>query len=208
MKTLQTLFLSSRRRRNIPRRAFLSPLFLLAPFFCAIAGLALGAAADATPGASPSVRQPHLLLIMPDQMRGDCLSRLGHPVVRTPHIDQLADQGTLFSRAYSTVPSCIPARYSLLTGLYPQTSGVVGFFQRPLPATTLPRVLSDAGYRTILVGRNMHQRENPERKYPAVSGGMKLIFFGRFETHGFCGGFSSAASRKKVFLRRVDFLPS
>jgi hypothetical protein len=39
------------------------------------------------------------------------------------------------------------------------------------------------------------------------SGGMKLIFFGRFETHGFFGGFSSAASLKKVLLRRVDFLP-
>ena len=41
-----------------------------------------------------------------------------------------------------------------------------------------------------------------------VSGGMKLIFFGRFETHGFFGGFSSAASLKKVLLHRVDFLPS
>jgi hypothetical protein len=41
----------------------------------------------------------------------------------------------------------------------------------------------------------------------AGSGGMKLIFFGRFETHGLFGGFSSAASLKKVLLRRVDFLP-
>ncbi len=40
------------------------------------------------------------------------------------------------------------------------------------------------------------------------SSGMKLIFFGRFETHGCFGGNSSAASRKKVLLRRVDFLPS
>jgi hypothetical protein len=40
------------------------------------------------------------------------------------------------------------------------------------------------------------------------SGGMKLIFFGRFETHGFFGGFYSAASLKEVLLRRVDFLPS
>jgi hypothetical protein len=41
-----------------------------------------------------------------------------------------------------------------------------------------------------------------------VSGGMKVIFFGRFEIHDFFGGFSSAASLKKVLLHRVDFLPS
>lgn len=44
--------------------------------------------------------------------------------------------------------------------------------------------------------------------HQGASGGMKLIFFGRFETHGFFGGFSSAASLKKVLLQRVDFLPS
>lgn len=105
---------------------------------------------------SPSA-QPDVLLIMPDQMRGDCLSILGHPAVRTPTIDQLAQQGVLFRRAYSTVPSCIPARYALLTGLYPRTSGVVGFRQKPVTSPTLPLLLRDAGYSTVLVGRDMHQ---------------------------------------------------
>ena len=82
--------------------------------------------------------RPNVLLIMPDQMRGDCLSILGHPGVRTPHLDELARQGVLFRRAYSTVPSCIPARYALLTGLFPQTSGVVGFAGKPITAPTLP----------------------------------------------------------------------
>ena len=100
-----------------------------------------------------------MLLIMPDQMRGDCLSILGHPVVKTPQIDQLAEQGVLFRRAYSTVASCIPARYSLLTGLYPQTSGVVGFSAKPFSTPSLPELLAKAGYSTVLVGRNMHQRK-------------------------------------------------
>ncbi len=94
---------------------------------------------------------------MPDQMRGDCLSILGHPVLRTPHMDQLAREGVLFRRAYSTCPSCIPARFSLLTGLYPSTSGVVGFKGRPITYPTLPQLLARAGYTTILDGRNMHQ---------------------------------------------------
>jgi len=101
--------------------------------------------------------KPDILLIMPDQMRGDCLSVLGHPAVRTPHMDALARQGTLFRRAYSTVPSCIPARYAMLTGLYPQTSGVVGYRNKKVDVPTMPELLGDAGYATVLVGRNMHQ---------------------------------------------------
>jgi len=101
--------------------------------------------------------KPDILLIMPDQMRGDCLSLLHHPVVRTPNLDQLARQGVLFRRAYATVASCIPARYALLTGLYPQTSGVVGFDAKPFATPSLPALLAGAGYSTVLVGRNMHQ---------------------------------------------------
>ena len=100
---------------------------------------------------------PDILLLMPDQMRGDCLSALGHPVVRTPQLDELVQQGMLFRRAYSTVPSCIPARYALLTGTSPQASGVVGYGARPITTPTLPGLLADAGYATVLVGRNMHQ---------------------------------------------------
>jgi arylsulfatase A-like enzyme len=107
---------------------------------------------------------PDILLIMPDQMRGDCLSILGHAAVKTPQLDKLAAQGMLFRRAYSTVPSCIPARYALLTGLFPQTSGVVGFRATPIHCPTMPQLLSAAGYATVLVGRTMHQTP-PEEPY-------------------------------------------
>lgn len=110
--------------------------------------------------AVPQRPQPDILLIMPDQMRGDCLSVLGHPAVRTPTFDGLARQGLLFRRAYCTVPSCIPARYGLMTGLFPQTSGAVGFRQKPIQVATLPQVLGQAGYQTALVGREMHQAAN------------------------------------------------
>ena len=101
--------------------------------------------------------KPDILLIMPDQMRGDCLSILGHPAVRTLTLDGLARHGVLFRRAYTPVASCIPARYALLTGLAPQTSGVVGFRAKPFSTPSLPELLVKAGYRTVLVGRNMHQ---------------------------------------------------
>ncbi|MFA6562017.1 MAG: sulfatase-like hydrolase/transferase [Verrucomicrobiia bacterium] len=105
-----------------------------------------------------AAEKPDILFLMPDQMRGDCLSALGHPVVRTPQLDELARQGILFRRAYSTVPSCIPARYALLTGTSPQASGIVGYGARPITTPTLPGLLADAGYATVLVGRNMHQQ--------------------------------------------------
>lgn len=101
--------------------------------------------------------RPDILLIMPDQMRGDCLSVLGHPAVRTPRMDGLAREGVLFRKAYATVPSCIPARYALLTGASPQASGVVGYGARIITTPTLPGLLAGAGYSTVLVGRNMHQ---------------------------------------------------
>ncbi len=122
----------------------------------ALAGAAVASQSDAV--AAPQDRlRPDILFIMPDQMRGDCLSALGHPALRTPALDRLAEQGTLFRRAYTGVASCIPARYELLTGLYPQTSGVVGFKAKPISTQTMPGALAAAGYATVLVGRYMHQ---------------------------------------------------
>ena len=122
---------------------------------------AAGAATALSPGSLAALAQsgakPDVLLIMPDQMRGDALSVLGHPAARTPQLDQLAREGVLFRRAYTTVASCIPARYAMLTGLYPQTSGVVGFRAKPIPTPPFPELLAKAGYATVLVGRNMHQ---------------------------------------------------
>ena len=103
--------------------------------------------------------QPDILLIMPDQWRGDALSILKCSGVNTPQLDGLAREGALFRRTYATVPSCIPARYAMLTGLFPQTSGVVGFQAKPITVPTLPGMLTQAGYHTVLVGRNMHQLE-------------------------------------------------
>ncbi len=59
-----------------------------------------------------------VLFISADQWRGDCLSALGHPCVRTPHLDALAAEGVLFRSHYAQASPCGPARASLLTGMY------------------------------------------------------------------------------------------
>ena len=63
-------------------------------------------------------RLPNILFITADQWRGDCLSALDHPCVRTPHIDALAGSGVLFARHFCQAVPCGPSRASLHTGLY------------------------------------------------------------------------------------------
>ena len=101
--------------------------------------------------------KPNVLLIMVDQMRADCLSILDHPVVDTPHIDQLARSGVLFNNAYSATPSCVPARASLLTGMSQGKTGRVGY-QDKVPWNyehTMAGAFSEAGYHTQAIGK-MH----------------------------------------------------
>ncbi len=88
-------------------------------------------------------------------MRGDCLGVAGHPVVETPHLDELARRGTLFTAAYSTCPSCIAARASIMTGLTPSSHGRLGYQDR-VPwryDDMLPALLGRAGYQTHCVGK-------------------------------------------------------
>jgi len=59
-----------------------------------------------------------VLFISADQWRGECLSALGHPVVKTPHLDALAADGVLFKRHFSVTSPCGPSRSSMQTGLY------------------------------------------------------------------------------------------
>ena len=75
-------------------------------------------------------KQPNILLLMTDQMRGDCLGIAGHPDVKTPYLDHLASIGARYSNAYTACPSCIPARCALHTGLSPEHHGRVGYMDR------------------------------------------------------------------------------
>jgi arylsulfatase A-like enzyme len=65
-------------------------------------------------------RPKNILLILADQWRADSLSAAGHPVVRTPNLDALAQDGVRFTQHYAQASPCGPARASLLTGMYMQ----------------------------------------------------------------------------------------
>lgn len=101
--------------------------------------------------------KPNVLFINVDQMRYDCLSIFGHPVVETPYLDQLARTGTLFTNTYSATPTCVPARAAMMTGMSQKSHGRVGY-EDGVPWNyehTLPGELTKAGYQTQCVGK-MH----------------------------------------------------
>jgi choline-sulfatase len=97
----------------------------------------------------------NILFIMDDQHRGDCLGCDGHPVVQTPHLDQLAAEGARFTSAYSSTPTCTPARAALLTGLSPWNHGMLGYASVPEQYPyEMPTALKEAGYYTCSIGKN------------------------------------------------------
>ena len=73
-------------------------------------------------------RRPNIVLIYVDDM-GTELGCYGNPVIRTPNIDRIAEQGTRFERAYTVTPSCSASRAALLTGRYPHANGVKSLIQ-------------------------------------------------------------------------------
>jgi arylsulfatase A-like enzyme len=97
--------------------------------------------------------RPNVLLITLDQWRADCLSAMGHPCLRTPHLDRLAADGVLFRCHYTQASPCGPARASLLTGLYAHNHRSV---RNGIPLddrhTNLARELRKAGYDPVLFG--------------------------------------------------------
>lgn len=109
---------------------------------------------------------PNILLFLTEQHRGDCLGIEGHPVLLTPNLDAIAGAGARFTHAYSSCPTCIAARRSLLSGQFPATHGMVGYREGVEwgITDTLPAVLSAAGYQTAWVGRSMHQYP-PEKRF-------------------------------------------
>lgn len=87
--------------------------------FCLLIGLPSLAAQPSSFSSSRGAkdRQPNIILIYADDLGMGCLGCYGQEVLKTPHIDRLANQGMLFTRVYSS-PYCCPARASLLMGVH------------------------------------------------------------------------------------------
>ena len=111
-------------------------------------------------------QKPNILLIAIDDLNDwiGCLG--GHPQAKTPNLDRLAARGVLFSNAHCQSPVCNPSRASMMTSLYPATSGI--YFLSPdlseSPVATknslLPKRFQEDGYYVTAAGKLFHGGQN------------------------------------------------
>ncbi|MBZ5583804.1 MAG: arylsulfatase [Acidobacteriia bacterium] len=119
------------------------------------------AGASALLEAGGEQERPNILLLMADQHRADCVGAAGNAAIHTPNLDRLARGGVMFRHAYSSTPTCTPARAALLTGMSPWNYGMLGYGAvAERYSVEMPRLLRDAGYYTAGIGK-MHWR--PQR---------------------------------------------
>jgi arylsulfatase A-like enzyme len=140
-----------------------------------------------TPG-RPALR-PNILLLVADDHSAAFVGCYGDPVIRTPHLDQLAREGMRLERAYVTSPQCVQSRASLMTGQSPVRIGMMRF-GAPLPSNivTFPELLRAAGYYTGLAGRPYHLDGAMEGRRPEET----RVVFDRYHL--------------RTFARRVDYI--
>jgi arylsulfatase A-like enzyme len=113
--------------------------------------------------------KPDLIVILIDDLRFDEFGAGGHPYMKTPHIDRIAHEGALCTRAFHTTPLCSPNRASILTGQYASRHGILDNVARDAASHRLPNYhlrLQRLGYRTAHIGKwHMGNSADPRPGY-------------------------------------------
>ena len=132
----------------VDRRHFMRLSAGLAP------GISLARAVSAESMKTRRSGKPNVLLVIADQMTPLLTGLYGHPVVKTPNLNALADKGVPFDAAYSPCPLCAPARACMLTGTYSSENGVYDNASAlGCDQPTLSHYLNLMGYDTVLSGK-------------------------------------------------------
>lgn len=143
------------------------------------------------------MKKYNVLFLFSDQHNAKCMSFRGHPQVKTPYLDQLAEDGICFTNAYTNNPTCTPSRMSFLSGLYPSTHGYYGLYGNEpcFPMTNMFSYFREHGYRTGALGKLHTPRYWIERdcqfiydefiEYPKYLEGLGL--YEKNDNRKFCG---------------------
>ena len=104
-------------------------------------------------------QRPNVLFLISDDLN-NMLGCYGDRLAKTPNLDKLAARGVLFERAYCSFPLCGPSRNSMLTGLYPNSSGILAnsqIFRQTIPShISLPQAFRLSGYFAGRIGKLYH----------------------------------------------------
>ena len=99
-------------------------------------------------------RKPNLLFIWTDEQRADTLAVYGNRKIHAPNLNKFAADCTVFENAFVTQPVCTPSRSSVMTGLWPHTSGLIANnipLAKNIPC--FPELLNDPAYHTAYMGK-------------------------------------------------------
>jgi len=100
------------------------------------------------------MKKPNILFLLSDQHSPHVIGCGGNDIIDTPNLDKLAAEGMYFNNLYCQNPLCVPSRSSLITGQYSKNIGIYDNMHiMEANITTLPRTLSENGYRTCLIGK-------------------------------------------------------
>ena len=103
-----------------------------------------------------SAEKPNVLFIMSDDLSYN-LGGQGHPIVKTPHLDEFSKSAVSFSKAYTQFPLCGPSRASIMTGQYAFKNGVVGNGGTIAPdRMTMPAYFKKNGYWSARISKIYH----------------------------------------------------
>jgi len=99
--------------------------------------------------------RPNFIFFITDDIGWNDLGCYGNDFVKTPHLDALAERGIRFNKAYLTISSCSPSRCSIISSRYPHNTGAPELHTSlPNDQFRFPQALREAGYHTILSGKN------------------------------------------------------
>src|SRR5690606_17098653 len=115
--------------------------------------------------------KPNFIFFITDDIGWNDLGCYGDPNVKTPNIDSLASIGLKFENAYLTTSSCSPSRSSIITRRYPHNTGAPELHDAlPKGQVMFPQLLKEAGYYTVLSGKN-HMGPQTKHAFDMISPG-------------------------------------
>ncbi len=119
----------------------------------------------------PAQDKPNIIFFIADDVSQEDFGCYGHPVIKTPSVDNLAANGMRFDNAYLTISSCSPSRCSIITGRYPHNTGAPELHVTlPQKQIRFPELLRKAGYYTVLSGKN-HMFGKKDRAFDKITHG-------------------------------------